>query len=168
MLGLNLAESPIITALVVLATVTVLMTLVRAYFGNGKGKRAVEGCYFTPKPLLTPNEKEFYTRLKHAVPELEVVCQVSMGAIMNGKHVSGNSFTARARFDRKIIDYVILDGKYDVILLIELDDRTHNKKKDALRDSITAEAGYKTLRFESRDKPSVVELRKAIAAVIKS
>lgn len=117
---------------------------------------------YLKKPLLTNNEKEFYGRIKKAIPEFTVFTQVSMGALMNGKHVSGNHIRTRAKFAQKIVDFVITDDNCEVLLLIELDDRMHDKAKDRHRDSMTRAAGYTTLRFESRAKPSVSQLRTAI------
>ena len=56
-------------------------------------------------------------------------------------------------------DFVIIDEDRQVLALVELDDATHDRRRDAERDAITALAGYTTLRYESRDKPDVETLR---------
>lgn len=138
-----------------------------ALLGSGAlGRRSAHT--FQKKPLLTNNEKEFFQRLKRAVPEYEIFVQVSMGALMTGKHQSGNHIRTRARFAQKIVDFVVATTDGDALLLIELDDRTHNKNKDRQRDQMTYLAGYKTLRFESRAKPSVVDLRNQVLKAVSS
>jgi len=122
---------------------------------------------YLPKPLLTPNEKEFFGRLRRAVPEYAIQSQVCMGALMEGRHSSGKHLRTRARFSQKIVDYALLDDNLDVVLLIELDDRTHDPVKDVARDSMTDAAGYRTLRIESRAKPPVADLRAQILKAIK-
>jgi len=122
---------------------------------------------YLPKPLLTPNEKEFFGRLRKAVPEYAIQSQVCMGALMEGRHTSGKHLRTRAKFSQKIVDYALLDDKLNVILLIELDDRTHDPDKDAARDAMTNEAGYRTLRIESRAKPTVPALRALILKAIR-
>lgn len=122
---------------------------------------------FKAKDILTPNETEFFGRIRQAVPELLVMTQVSMGALMTGTHESGKHIRARMKFAQKIVDFVILDKDCNVVLLIELDDRMHNKGKDRERDAMTRQAGYATLRFESRNKPSVPALRAAILKQIR-
>jgi len=122
---------------------------------------------YLPKALLTGNEKEFFRRLQQAVPEYTLLTQVAMGALMNGRHASGNHLRTRAKFAQKIVDYVLLDDRLDVVLLVELDDKTHEKKKDKARDAMTDEAGYRTLRVESRAKPPVAELRSLVLKAIR-
>jgi very-short-patch-repair endonuclease len=132
------------------------------------GRRRPRGKHkYLPKQLLTPNEKEFFGRLRKAVPEYAIQSQVCMGALMDGRHSSGKHLRTRAKFSQKIVDYALLDDKLNVILLIELDDRTHDPIKDAARDAMTNEAGYRTLRIESRAKPSVMDLRAQILKAIK-
>lgn len=53
-----------------------------------------------------------------------------------------------ARPDRRIVDFVLVDDDGTVRLLVELDDRLHNRRRDAARDRDTAAAGYRTLRVE--------------------
>ena len=114
-----------------------------------------------PRPLLTDNEIEFHERLCAAVPECLVLAQVSMGALLEPDVPggSGNWLSIRARFAQKVVDYVVIDADRQVLALVELDDATHDRRRDAERDAITALAGYVTLRYESRDKPDVETLR---------
>jgi MYXO-CTERM domain-containing protein len=113
------------------------------------------------KPLLTPNEAEFFHRLRRALPDYAVFPQVAFGALLadDGK-LSGNArWSVRARFDRKIADFVICDRRtLAVIVLVELDDRTHDPRADRQRNAITRAAGYQTLRFQSQQKPTDAEL----------
>ena len=117
---------------------------------------------FVKKQLLTPNELHFYKRLVEAAgPERVVLCQVSMGALMDNRKGGSDkrSWALRAKYSQKIVDFVVCDAEtMDVEWLVELDDRTHSKVKDAERDMMTRSAGYRTLRFESKKKPTVSEL----------
>jgi hypothetical protein len=113
------------------------------------------------KPLLTPNETEFFHRLQRALPAYRVFPQVSFAALLtdDGALSRKARWTLRARFDRKIADYVVCEaGSLKVIALVELDDRTHDASADRQRDAITRAAGYRTFRFESKVKPSEAEL----------
>lgn len=114
-----------------------------------------------PRALLTDNEIEFHHRLIEAVPDCQVLVQVSMGALIEPDVPggSGNWLSIRSRFAQKVVDYVVIDEDHQVVALIELDDSTHDPRRDAERDAITALAGYTTLRYESRDKPDVETLR---------
>lgn len=127
------------------------------------------------KRLLTPNEREFYGRLQAATKGLSVnwQYQVSMGALMDLKGViesqdPGSYWMLRNQFANKIVDFVMVDKRTnEVLALIELDDMMHDAQKDAQRDALTASAGYKTIRWHSRNKPSVEEIRKQLEVFVK-
>jgi very-short-patch-repair endonuclease len=59
------------------------------------------------------------------------------------------------------VDWVIARDM-EVIAVIELDDRTHDPRKDARRDRILASCGYKVLRFESHRRPDPRQIREAV------
>ena len=70
-------------------------------------------------------------------------------------------FTIRRRFGWKYADFMICQPDthtLDVLLLIELDDRSHAASSDCQRDAITKAASYQTLRSQSKHKPTVAEL----------
>lgn len=121
---------------------------------------------FYPKALLTPNELHFYQRLRSAAgPSFTVLTQVGLGAMVDTTLPEGDPQRdfERRKFVGKLIDFVIVDNKSaEVLVVVELDDRTHDKLKDGNRDHFLLQAGYRTLRYESRAKPSVDQLRKDI------
>jgi hypothetical protein len=113
------------------------------------------------KALLTANETEFFQRLQRALPSHHVFPQVSFAALLtdDGKLSAKARWSVRAKFDRKIADFVICErGTLKVVALIELDDRTHNSLNDLKRDAITKAAGYQTIRFQSKQKPTEAEI----------
>ena len=117
--------------------------------------------HITGKPLMTPNEIEFFQRLQRALPAYHVFPQVSFAAILtdDDKLSSKARWSVRARFDRKIADFVVCErGSLKVVALIELDDRMHQAKADRQRDAITKAAGYQTFRYQSKQKPTDAEI----------
>ncbi|MDP9127977.1 MAG: DUF2726 domain-containing protein [Pseudomonadota bacterium] len=113
------------------------------------------------KPLLTANEAEFFRRLKRALPAYEVFPQVSFAAFItdDGRLSSNARWSVRAKFDRKISDFVVCDRHtLSVVALVELDDRTHRASADRQRDAITKAASYQTIRFQSKQKPTEAEI----------
>lgn len=117
--------------------------------------------HLRPKPLLTANEREFFHRLQKALPGLHVFPQVSFATfITDDGALSGKArWSVRARFDRKIADFVLCErGTLKVLALVELDDRTHTATADRQRDAITKAAGYRTIRFQSKHKPTAAEI----------
>lgn len=132
------------------------------FYKNLKSSRA--SYLYNSKPLLTDNEIEFYQRLKEALPEYHILCQVALGALLQ-PNVKGNNrkyYSIRGTFAQKIADFVICDKDMSVVTIVELDDRTHSKDKDEKRDAMLEEAGYDVVRWQSRKKPSIVEIRDMI------
>ena len=153
-LYLSLANAPGAAALAFFALLALTLWLRR--------RAGVWQSRIRPKPLMTANEREFFGRLKRALPGYEVFPQVAFAAILtdDGKSFSAKArWNVRARFDRKMADFVICDRKtLAVVALVELDDRTHTASADRQRDAITKAAGYKTIRFQSKQKPSQAEI----------
>lgn len=122
------------------------------------------------RPLLTGNEREFYGRLRRALgSQFEVVPQVAMGALMDVALPRGHPqfWTIREQFSRKIVDYVVCERRtMRVIAAVELDDRTHDPERDQRRDALMAAAGIRTLRWDSRSKPSEAQIARAVAPLV--
>ena len=121
------------------------------------------------RPVMTKAEIAFFrhlVRAADAIGGVDVFPQVSMGAIMEVERGNDRSvqLSVRNRFDRKIVDFLVVDADTRVKLIVELDDRTHDAAKDRERDAITASAGYRTLRIRgaaARDPREVERLVRA-------
>jgi hypothetical protein len=141
------------SALVVLLLFAVAAVLLRS------GKPWLER--IQRKPLMTENEKSFFRTLQRALPGHQVFPQVSFAAFLtdDGKLPQQKRWAVRNRFDRKIADFVVCDrNTMEIVAIVELDDRTHSAAKDRYRDELTKAAGYQTIRFQSRQKPTEAEI----------
>lgn len=150
---------------VVLIAVVLLLGMALKEFG---GRRRTVSTRYRARPLLTDNEQEFYGRLRMALPEHEVLVQVAMGALLepDGAYSRSDYQRLRGPIAQKIVDFVVCQrGDLKPVAIVELDDRTHNKRKDAERDQILNAAGYRTLRWDARAKPTPVEIAAAVAGV---
>ncbi len=116
------------------------------------------------KPLMTAREVKFWRLLIAAAGPMHVAPQVAMGALMKVDGAAGRSRAraTRNRFDRKVVDFVLLDDDGAVRLLIELDDRMHDSDRDTARDKMTAQAGYQTLRVNGAAARDLHLLKAAI------
>lgn len=135
-----------------------------SYFVHAWFQRRYLGRYgYVPKTFMTGNEVDFYRRLQAAAGGRWVVFpQVAMGALMNTKLKSTHPryWDERQLFAQKVCDFVLCHPKtLAPQLVIELDDVMHDFDRDRKRDCMAARAGYRTLRFWSRNKPSVEELK---------
>jgi very-short-patch-repair endonuclease len=123
---------------------------------------------FRAKRILTENEEEFLSRLRRALPECEIWPQVAMGAIVEVTLPRNHPdfWDVRRQFAEKIMDFVVSRRRsLQVVAVVELDDRTHDPKKDAKRDAPLSAVGIRTVRFQSRAKPDRAEIRQQLLGV---
>lgn len=125
------------------------------------------------RPILTQAERRFHAVLDAAVRRIggmSILAQVAMGALMDAdRGLSPDARrSVRNRFDRKIIDFVLVDARFEVLLIVELDDSTHDADRDRDRDAITRSAGYATMRVRGRAARDVdaveADIRRHLAA----
>jgi hypothetical protein len=143
------------------ALLLVLLLLMRLVQASAK-KRVPEAKY-KRRDIMTDNEMEFFGRLVAALPEHYIFPQVAMSALLapagaNGKQAHGD----RLRIAQQRLDYVVCNRRCEVVAVVELDDRTHTQAKDEVRDGRLAQGGYRTVRFQSRQKPPAAAIRAAI------
>jgi hypothetical protein len=144
----------------VLLAVFVVVALGLSFTLIGSKKKTGSVGEYRNKNLMTGNEAEFFGRLVAALPDHYVFPQVAMSAILQAS--SNNSKQAHSDFLRIAmhrVDYLVCDTQCAIIAVVELDDRTHSAAKDALRDSRLEQAGIRTVRVQSKNKPNKEELR---------
>ena len=118
---------------------------------------------FKALPVMTPNEAEFYGRLSRALPDCFVCPQVAMSALVTPSSTNKSKHLAAFRsISQKRVDYALLAQDFSLVCVVELDDRTHDRQRDARRDACLASAGIKTVRWESRGKPSETQIRQTV------
>ena len=98
-----------------------------------------------PRRPLTDREQAMFWRLNEAFPQHVVLAQVSFSALLTCRRRA-----TRNTFDRKTADFVLCDRAFTPLAVIELDDASHEGKKeqDANRDAMLQRAGYQTIRFK--------------------
>ncbi|GEO19001.1 DUF2726 domain-containing protein [Microvirga aerophila] len=126
--------------------------------------------YFGRKPrfmqqsLMTDNEREFYRHLIAAFPGCQIWPQVPILAMLRPDAKNGSRAFWRGfrMISNARVDWVLLKD-LEILAIIELDDRTHDPRKDAKRDQILAFCGYKVVRFNSRRRPTPEQIRRAVS-----
>ena len=91
---------------------------------------------YRARTLMTENELEFFYRLSKALPQHLVFPQVSLQALVEA--ASSDKRTAEAdrlRIAQQRADYVVCNPAGSVVAVVELDDQTHERKRDAIRDA---------------------------------
>lgn len=121
---------------------------------------------YKARRLQTTNEEEFFMRLRRAVPELHVFPQVALSALVEARGASNQDrLAAFRRISQKRVDWAICDQDLEVVCVVELDDATHDARRDADRDRILRSAGIPCIRWQSRGRPNSGEVRSRVMAL---
>lgn len=123
--------------------------------------------YVGPNKVLTPFERKMFALINENTPKgYTVLCQVSFNAFLKCDDMS-----IRNKFNRSMVDYLIIDSNFIPVVCIELDDFTHNnetsKAKDEFRDNILAAALIPTVRFKGLPKHSQA-IHKELSSIFKN
>jgi hypothetical protein len=145
-------------ALAVLLALVVLATLLLA-----QARKSGPGEKYKRRDIMTDNEMEFFGRLVTALPDHYIFPQVAMSALLDPASTDRKkAHSDRLRIAQQRIDYVVCNRRCEVVAVVELDDKTHSHVKDKVRDDRLAQGGIRTVRFQSRQKPSVDTIRAAV------
>ncbi|WP_420714394.1 DUF2726 domain-containing protein [Acinetobacter sp. MD2] len=113
--------------------------------------------YFA-RSIITKFELRMFKQLNLAFPQYHILAQVAFSALITSKDIK-----VRNKFNRKVTDFVVVNHKFQVKAIIELDDPSHltKVKEDQLRDKMLNEAGYQVLRYT--EIPSIRRLQRDIS-----
>lgn len=120
---------------------------------------------YKPCPLMSPTEIRFWRVLYQAVPGYQIFPQVAINALVDVESENSEHFRQVLRaFNTFRADFIVCDANLRVLAIVELDDKSHDDRrvKDQRRDFVTTQAGYRTVRFDCRDWPTVERIKTAI------
>ena len=148
-----------------IAIVAVILLLAFRIFTPGELSRLK----VRPRPLMTHPERRVCALIERALPGTRVHAQVSMGALMNpAKGLSKSDWwTTFNKFSSKRVDFVVEDpASGQIIVLIELDDRSHSRRNDQDRDALTRHAGYTTVRLPAGERHTLTTVSARIDSAL--
>ena len=129
---------------------------------------------YAPKQFfMTRAENNFYQGLQKAVGEEYVIfAQVHLPTIVDEKMPGQNWKAARARINRKSVDFVLCDKEYlNPKLAIELDDASHErperKERDVFVEEVLKMAKLPLLRIHYTENLDVPTLAARIRGFVK-
>jgi Protein of unknown function (DUF2726) len=113
--------------------------------------------------IMTENEREFYQRLLVACPDCRIWPQVPILALLrpDAKEGSRIFWVAFRRISNMRVDWAVVRDM-EVVAIVELDDRSHDARKDAQRDKILKSCGYRVIRFNTKNRPDPRQIHEAI------
>jgi len=119
------------------------------------------------QPIMTANEREFYQRLITACPDCQIWPQVPILALLRPDAKEGTRafWMAFRKISNTRVDWVVVRDM-EVLAVIELDDRSHDARKDAQRDQILKSCGYRVIRFNANRRPDPQQIHEAVFRAI--
>lgn len=155
--------------ILMLAALILIFGMLLAAVLSKKRRSSDEGLInppYTKKTPLTGPEQEMFRRLKEAMPECEVLAQVSLSSLVGVKERDDWRRWFN-RISQKSVDFVLcLPQDFSVVAVIELDDMSHarvdRQRADTAKDVALRIAGHPILRFQRHDMPTAEKIRAAI------
>ena len=135
----------------ILVVIGIVIAVVESLFLNSRNiddTNINKNAEYYKKELMTASELKFYNTLKELESNYKIVPQVCLNSIMkNNKKYNTELY--------KIVDFGIFSNDYsELLLLIELNDDTHNLKKRKIRDKKVKEmcekAGIELMTFYTK------------------
>lgn len=118
--------------------------------------------------LLSRREKRLYQSLVVLYPDHKILVQVALSQLIGVDRNHPQSESIRARYKQLVADFVLCRPDLSVVVVIELDDRTHlwpkRKAADARKNKALADAGIRLVRVPTGRLPSPDTLRALIDA----
>ena len=137
--------------------------------GGGKEDedlKNIEKLPFFKKALVTPSEVKLFSLLVEACPNHFIFTQVVLSQLV-GIPKDKNYMANFNRISRMSLDFVICDPALNTVLVIELDDPTHDRAKrkaqDLKKDSILGAAAIRIVRIRVESVPSLDQLKTLLA-----
>jgi len=118
--------------------------------------------------LLTRREQSLYEGLLSLYPNHKVFVQVALSQLIDVPEDQPERQSIRNRFSQLVADFVLCRPDLTVVAVIELDDRSHERRvrqdADARKTKALVDAGLRLVRIPAGNLPSKEELREIIDA----
>jgi hypothetical protein len=120
------------------------------------------------RTLLTPREQSLYQSLLSLYPDHKIFVQVALSQLIDVPEYHPERQSIRNRFSQLVADFVLCRSDLSVIAVIELDDRSHERRDrqaaDARKTKALADADLRLVRVPAGALPSEETLRDIIGA----
>jgi hypothetical protein len=167
--------APLLLALVILVLFALIAALLRG-FGRATAVPSAVLAYEALPALLTPAERSFFGVLQQALAsDYQIFAKVRLADIVQPVRNPSRSGRQSAfnRITAKHVDFVLCDpAQLQVMAVVELDDRTHDRfergVRDGLVDSALADAGIPILHVPARQAYSPAQIREQLENLFRS
>jgi hypothetical protein len=114
------------------------------------------------KPVLTGSERDFFFRLRSALPECHVCPQVAVSALIEPAGMGKMRQQAIASIGRMRAGYAIFDEDMHLLAVVELAHRSRPTRAEKAREACLSSAGVRTVRFHAKRLPSEGKIRASV------
>jgi hypothetical protein len=118
--------------------------------------------------LLTRREQSLYEGLLSLYPNHRIFVQVALSQLIDVPEDQPERQSIRNRFSQLVADFVLCRPDLTVVAVIELDDRSHERRDrqdaDARKAKALVDAGLRLVRIPAGNLPPKEDLRKIIDA----
>jgi hypothetical protein len=118
--------------------------------------------------LLTERERSLYQSLLGLYPDHKIFVQVALSQLIDVDQSHPESKSIRARYKQLVADFVLCRSDLSVIAVIELDDRSHERRDrqaaDGRKTKALADAGIRLVRVPAGTLPSKEQLKEIVDA----
>jgi Protein of unknown function (DUF2726) len=166
--------APLLIAIVLLAAISAFFRH-RSNLSSAKTSQSQSGVSYEAQPaLLSPAERSFFGVLQQAAPaDYLIFAKVRLADIVRPAQSPSRSGWQSAfnRITGKHVDFVLCDSLHlEVLAVIELDDKTHQRfdrgTRDGLVDAALTDARIPVLRIPARQAYSPAQVRELIVALV--
>ena len=117
---------------------------------------------YRKKTVLTGGEREFYFRLRDALPECHVCPQVAVSALIEPTGMGKVRQRAVSALGGKRVGYAVFDQDMDLLAVVELAHRSRQTRLERAREKCFVSADIRTVRFHAKRLPSEGKIRATI------
>lgn len=122
----------------------------------------VKPARYRKKIVLTGDERDFYFRLRSALPECHVCPQVAASALIEPAGMGKVRQRAVSALGGKRVGFAVFDEDMELLAVVELAHRSRPTRLEHAREACFASAGIRTVRFHARRLPSENKIRASI------
>jgi len=114
---------------------------------------------YRKKSMLTGGERDFYFRLRNALPECHVCPKVAISALIEPAGMGKVRQQAVSALSGKRVGYAVFDENMELLAVVELAHRPRPTRMERVREACFASAGIRTLRIPAKRLPSEARIR---------
>lgn len=144
--------------------IILVVVVVSIVFTIRKKNNDVEVWPYIKKKVLSNPEQVLFHKLVRTLPDNIVLAQVQLSRFLDVK--KGHNYQAWFnKINRMSVDYLICNKDFEIIAAIELDDKSHERRRrkevDLKKDRALEAAGLKIIRWNVKsipDENSITEI----------